>query len=491
MILVMGVSLYTSRIVLRELGISDYGIYSLVGGFISLFGFLNTAMSSATQRYLTFDLGKKDYAHLQKTFSATLTIHVGIALIVLFFSETIGLWYVNNKMIFPPERTFAVNVVYQFSIAASLMGIIQVPYNALIIANERMNIFAYISIVEVVLKLVIVFMLVFFGNDKLIVYSILTFIVTIIIQLFYQLYCRRHYKESKYKFEWNKNYYKELISYSGWNLFGNLAAVARGQGNNLVLNLFFGTTINAAYGIMNTVNVAINSFVSNFQMASNPQIIKLYASEDTDSMQKLINRTSKFSFFLSLLLMAPVFLNIDYILKIWLVNPPEYSALFIRVALLYTLIDTLSGPLITGIQATGRIKTYQVVVGSLIFLNLPISYVLLKLNIFRVPEIVLYVWLAISLISLWFRLYYLKKVQNYKLKNFYLQVLFKVLLIGTLSVLTGMLLNKYLQVYSSFLLLFQSIIYCGIMVLFIYLIGLEKTERELVIQIKDKLLRKK
>lgn len=491
MILVMGVTLYTSRIVLRELGVSDYGVYSLVGGFVAMFGFLNAAMSSATQRYLTFDLGKKDYVRLQKTFSAALTIHLGIALTVLVFAETLGLWYVNNKMVFPPERIYAVNVVYQFSIAASLLGILQVPYNALIIARERMNIFAYISIVEVILKLAIVFMLVFFASDKLITYAILTFVVSIVIQSIYMYYCRRNYIESRYNFEWDKEYYRELISYSGWNLFGSVASVARGQGNNVVLNLFFGTTVNAAYGIMNTVNVAINSFVTNFQTASRPQIIKLYAAGEHSKMQTLINQTSKFSFYLSLVLMAPVFINIDYILNLWLVTPPEHSALFIRIALVYTLIDTLSGSLMTGIQATGIIKTYQLVVGTLVFLNLPLTYIFLKFDIYRVPEVSLYIWLAISVISLFFRLYYLEKTQNYNLNIFYIQVLFRVALVTLVSIITGMILNKYVHVSDFVSLILQTGLYCSLMISIVYFIGIEKNEKALIARTIKKTLHRK
>lgn len=490
MILVMGVGLYTSRIVLRELGVSDFGIYSLVGGFITIFGFLNAAMSSATQRYLTFDLGKKDFDRLRKTFSISLTIHVGIALLVLLMAETIGLWYVNYKMVFPSERSFAVNVVYQFSILASLVGIIQVPYDALIIAHERMGVYAYVSIAEALLKMIIVFLLVYFGSDKLITYAVLVFIVALGIRLFYQFYCREHYPESRYKFYRDGKYYKELISFSGWNLFGNIAVVARSQGNNIVLNLFFGTIVNAAFGIMNTVISSINSFVGNFQMASRPQIIKLYASDEGLLMQRLINQTAKFSFYMSLILMAPVFLNIDFILKIWLVDPPEYSNIFIRLALLYSLVDTISGPLMTGIQATGKIKTYQIVVGVLVFLNLPISYIFLKLNIYREPEVVMYVWLAISFISLWFRLYFLKATQNYNLSLFFKEVLLKIGFMSGLSLLLGYILNRYLPIVNFGYFILQTILYALLLISTTYIFGLNKSEKELVIRMKNKLLKR-
>lgn len=490
MILVMGVTLYTSRIVLKELGVSDYGIYSLVGGFITLFGFLNAAMSSATQRYLTFDIGKNDHLQLQKTFSATLTIHIGIAVLVLLMAETLGLWYVNHKMVFPTGRLYAVNMVYQFSIAASLLGIIQVPYNALIIARERMSIYAYVSIAEVLLKLGIVYVLVVVGSDKLIMYAVLTFVVALGIRIFYQFYCRKNFKESQYIFEINKPFYKELIAYSGWNLFGNLAAVARGQGNNLVLNFFFGTTVNAAYGIMTTVNTAVASFITNFQMASNPQIIKLYAQNDAISMQRLINRTAKFSYFLSLFLIGPIYLNIDIILKIWLVNPPAYTGILIQLILICLLIDSISGPLMTGIQATGKIKMYQLVVGILVFLNLPISYLLLKLAIVKKPETILYVWLCISLVSLILRLFFIQKAQNFDVKEFCVRVLLKIGIITALTCELGFLLSKYLKADSFISLCLQSLAYWILMAAIIYVLGFERSEKKFVFEIKKKVLQK-
>lgn len=490
MILVMGVSLFTSRIVLQELGVSDYGIYSLVGGIVALFGFFNAAMSSATQRYLSFDIGKGDQGKLRKTFSVTLSIHAGIALLVLILAETIGLWYVNYKMVFPTERSFAVNVVYQFSVFSFLLGIIQVPYNALIIARERMNVYAYVSILEVILKLIIVFMLVYFGSDKLITYAILTFVVSFIIRVMYQLYCRKHFQESKYKFEYDKEYYRELMSYSGWNLFGNIAAVARGQGNNMVLNFFFGVIANAAYGITMVVQGAVSSFITNFMVAVNPQITKTFAKGDISSMHRLINQSSKFSFLLALLLISPVILNIDFILELWLVNPPEFSAEMISVALLCMLVDTLSGPLMTGIQATGRIKSYQAVVGILVFLNLPISYFILRFNLSSSPVIIFKIWLGISIVSLFLRLYYLKIQADYKLRSFFSDVFLKVLGIAILSCMLG-LGSMYLFKEKTILsVLVQSILYLGVLVVSVYFLILNRNEKQFILGVSQKFIKK-
>lgn len=288
MFLIMGVTLYSSRVILGALGVSDYGIYNVVGGIVAMMSFLNSAMAGATQRYLSFDIGKGDINSLQKTFSATLSVHFLIAFIVFFLGETIGLWYINYKMVFPPERSIAVNIVFQFSLLTLFLDIIQVPYNALILARERMNVYAYVSILEAGLKLVVAFSLLWFGVDKLILYSILTFCLVFIIRNIYKYYCKRNFPESKYKFEYNKSYFVELISFSGWNLFGTMSLVAKNQGVNMILNLFFGTMINASYGIAMQVQGAVNQFVSNFQTALNPQIIQNYAGGNKEKSVSLM-----------------------------------------------------------------------------------------------------------------------------------------------------------------------------------------------------------
>lgn len=478
MLLVMGVSLFTSRIVLRELGISDYGIYSLVGGIVALFGFFNAAMSSATQRYMSFDIGKGS-ERLRKTFSASLTIHAVIAILVLLLAETIGLWYVNYKMVFPVERSFAVNAVYQFSIFSSLLGIIQVPYNALIIARERMNVYAYVSIIEVILKLIIVFMLVYFGNDKLITYAVLTFAVSLVIRIIYQVYCRRQFPESLYRFEYDKEYYRELMNYSGWSLFGNIAAMARGQGINVVLNLFFGTVVNAAYGVSIIVQGAVQGFVSNFQVAVNPQIIKNYAQGDLKAMQLLIFRASKLSFFLLFILSFPIIMNIEYILNLWLSEVPKHTSTFIQLGFIYLLIDSISYSLIIAVQATGKIKQYQIFIGSFIFLSLPLSYVVLKLG--GPPESVYYVLITVTLLTLVFRMFFVKKLLDFSPVIFFNNVIAPIivtclLVVGAEELLTHLLISEKATNFIELILL--SLIYIAITGLTILFVGVQSAERK-------------
>ncbi|MEC4086892.1 MATE family efflux transporter [Myroides odoratimimus] len=478
MFLIMGVSLYTSRVVLQQLGVSDYGIYSLVGGIVAMLGFFNAAMSSATQRYLSFDIGRGDEVRLQKTFSSTLTIHFLIAILALILAETLGLWYINYKMVFPEDRLYAINVVYQFTVLTFLFNIIQVPYNALIIARERMQVYAYVSIIEAILKLGIVFLLVL-GNDKLILYSILTFVVAFVIRLVYQLYCQKQFKESKYRFEYDKDYYKELLAYSGWNLFGNFAAVARGQGVNMVLNLFFGTVVNAAYGITMQVQGAVQMFVTNFQMAVNPQIIKTYASGDKDKMFNLILQSSKFSYFLILLLIGPLFFNMDYILAIWLGKVPDSTTIFSQLVLIMVLIDSLSGALMTAIQATGEIKFYQIIVGTLVFLNLPISYLLLE--DFNYPsESVFIIGILLSIITLFFRIFFIEKKVHLKSFDFIIRVIIPCALCTLISSLLFFYIK--MNVIDIYQLFFNVGIYLIICLISIFIFGVNKSEKYMIRQ---------
>ena len=384
---------------------------------VTLFSFFNGAMTSATQRFLAFDIGKNDLQQLKKTFNATLNIHIAISILVLVLAETVGLWFVNHKLNLPSDRMVAVNWVYQFSVFTFLLGIIQVPYDALIIAREKMDIYAYMSFVEAFLKLIIVYLLVVFSYDKLILYAGLLFLVSFIVRSGHMHYCKCKYKESKYQFYFDRSFYKVLLSYSGWNLFGNIAAVARGQGSNILLNLFFGTVLNAAYGISMQVQGTVQAFVTNFQMAVNPQIIKHYAAGNKEECLKLIFQSAKFSYFLIFIIACPIIFNIDFILELWLKNPPKYTSIFVNLCLINLLIDCISGPLMIGAQATGNIKWYQIIVGTLIFLNLPIAYILLK--IYKSPELIYYSSIIISLLSLVFRLFFLKNIMKFPVFFFF------------------------------------------------------------------------
>ncbi|WP_299006386.1 oligosaccharide flippase family protein [uncultured Tenacibaculum sp.] len=482
MFLTMGVGLYTSRLVLDALGVVDYGVYGLVGGIVTTFAFLNSAMASATQRYLSFDIGKNDIERLKKTFNATLNIHILIAFIILILAETIGLWFVNYQLNIPSDRMVAANWVYQFSVFAFILNVIQVPYNALLFAREHMSVYAYVSILETILKLIIVLILVQVNTDKLILYAILTFIVAFVIRMIYKLYCKKHFKESVYKFYWDKAYYKELMSYSGWNLFGNIAAVARGQGSNILLNLFFGPIANASYSLTVMVQGVVGSFVSNFQVAVNPQIIKNYAKGDKDASINLIYKSAKFSYFGMLILVVPLLINLDYVMNLWLKEVPAYAIEFIRLALVCSMIETLSNPLMSGLQATGKIKLYQVIVGTLVFLNFPLIWLLFKYT--NLPISLYWSYLLIAIISLLFRLYFIQNLMKVNINQFFSKVLLRISLVSLSIVVLYYLGGNYLIESEKFLLfIVKTIITVLIIVLITSMIGLTKGERRFIMHI--------
>ena len=373
MILIMLVTLYTSRVILAELGIKDYGVYNVVGGVVMMFSFLNNCMSTSTQRFMTFALGKGDFKKLKDVFSASLNIHIVIGLIIVLLAETIGLWFVNNKLVIPEDRIIAANWVYQFSILTFCVNIIQVPYNAVLIAHEKMNVYAYISIIEAILKLCIVYLLIIVSTDKLIVYGILVFCVQLLIRAIYQIYCKRNYEECKFRLFWERDLYKQMSGFAGWNLFGSIAWLLRDQGLNIVLNLFFGPAINAARGIASQVSNAVMGFISNFQVALNPQITKNYAINNIEEMEKLSYLGVKFSFLLLFTMALPLCINIDYILHLWLVNVPNYSSIFIILIMIDSLVGNIFGvPFMTSLSATGNIRNYQIVVSCIILCILPI-----------------------------------------------------------------------------------------------------------------------
>lgn len=487
MFLAMLVALYTSRIVLDVLGVNDYGVYTIVGGVIALFGFFNSSMTATTQRFLSFEIGIGDEASLKKTFNATLNIHISIAILIFILAETIGLWFVSNKLNIPSDRLDAIHWVYQFSILSFLVGVLQVPYNALIISRERMGVYAVMSIADVILKLVVVYILVIYKMDKLILYSFLQFTVVLVIALSYRYYCYRNLKESRYLFHFDKKLYKSLASFSGWSLFGNAAAIGRAQGSNILLNLFFGTVLNAAYGITMQVQGAVSVFVTNFQTAFNPQIVKTFAANEPHKSLLLIFQSSRFSFFLMLLIASPILMNIDFILELWLEAPPDYTSLFVKLTLINLMVDCISGPLIIGAQATGRIKWYQIIIGTFILLCVPISYLILKF--YPYPEIVFIVIIIINLLALFFRVFFLQKIMNLKVKLFFKEVLFKISLVALASVILAYFL-RYWLVFDNriWTLIVTSLIISIINIALVFLLGLKKTEKKMIINfIKSKI----
>ena len=403
MFFVMAVTLFTSRVVLATLGVTDFGIYNVVGGVVAMMGILNNAMAVSTQRYLTFELGRGDAVRLKQVFCMCLAIFVMLAVVVVVLGETVGLWFLNSKMTIPADRMVAANWVYQFSILACVASLIVTPYNAVIIARERMNVYAYVGILEVVLKLAVVYLLLVIPVDRLTTYGLLILLSQIVIAVIYMLYCTRHFAEARYRVYWDGSLFRELVSYSGWNLFGSAAGVVKGQGLNILLNMFFTPAVNAARGIAYQVNAAITQFFTNFYTAVRPQITKYYAQGDMEEMTKLIFRSSKMSFYLIMLISMPVIIEAPYIVSLWLGQLPEYVVPFTRLIIAISAIDAMASPLMTAAHATGHIRLYQSSVGTMVMLNIPVSYVFLRLGF--PPLTVFYVSLAISVVCLFMRLW--------------------------------------------------------------------------------------
>ena len=477
MLLIMVVNLYTSRVILKALGVEDFGLYNVVGGIVVLFTFINNAMVSSTQRFLNFEIGRNNYDEAQKVFSASLNIHFIIAFIILLLAETIGLWFLNKYIQIPAGREVAANWVYQFSIIVSILNIIRSPYNAAIIAHEHMSFYAYVSIIEVILKLAIVY-LVYFFVDKLIAYSFLMMLVAVIILGAYYIFCKKKYDICRYRFEYDKQRYLELANFSGWSLFGSLANVGASQGINIILNMFFGVAVNAAMGIANQVNAAVYQFVSSFQTAFNPQIIKSYAADDRNYFISLILNTSRYSFLMLFLLALPIYICCPEILSIWLGKVPEYAVEFCRLMLIFSLIDAIQGPLWVSAQATGKIKNYQILMSFLILLNLPITYVLFKF--FNNPELALVVRVCINFITAIARIIYLNYLYGFPIYAYLKEVVLICFMVMLISFPIPYFIhqNMPISLVNTLLSLILSLV-CAIIVTTI--IGLRQKERTLII----------
>lgn len=474
MMFMMVISLYTSRIILQTLGVEDFGIYNVVGGFVSFLGFLNGAISSSTSRYITFTLGKGDKDQLKKVFSTCLLTHLVIALIIFVFAETIGLWFVMNKLTIPESRVSAAMWVYQCSIASSLVMIWSVPYNACIIAHEKMSAFAYISIFEVIAKLAVIYVLMLGIADNLILYAILLLVVQFVVRYIYTHYCHKHFDESHFKKVWDKALFREILSFAGWSLWGNLAGVLYTHGVNVLLNMFFGPAVNAARAIAVQVQSSVQMFAVNFQTAINPQITKSYANDELSNMYSLIYRSTKITFFLLFCLVLPLLLKAEFVLSMWLGLVPEYAVVFLRLMLLICIFDALSNPLNISISATGNVKLCQSVIGGLLLLIVPCAYISLYLG--GDPDSVFYVHLIIAFIAYIGRLVILRPMINLSIKQFLIQSILPCTLVGLIAGVLSYNISIFLPttVMGSLSSIILSIFLSVLVILFV---GLSNQER--------------
>jgi O-antigen/teichoic acid export membrane protein len=478
MIFMMVISLYTSRVNLNALGIDNFGIYNVVGGVVAMSGLFTAALSSSISRFLTFELGKGNKNKLNSVFSTSVSIQFCIAFIILILGETIGLWFLNEKLVIPDERLYAANWVYQFSLISCFVGLISVPYNAAIIAHEKMSAFAYISIIEAIGKLLVAFSIMITPIDKLIWFSGFILVNSLVIRFIYGYYCGKHFEECRYHFVFDKTLLKNMFGYAGWNFLGSCGAVLRDQGGNIIINLFCGPAVNAARGVSVQVNTAVIGFVTNFMTALNPQITKSYACGNKPYMYTLIQQGSRLSFYILLFLACPILVNTEYILQLWLKIPPQHAAEFIRLVLLFALSESISHTIITAMQATGNIRNFQLTAGLLQLLNLPLAYFCLWLG--GPPEVIFCVSIFISQISFFVRLYMLHNAIGISIAKFIHKVYINVLCVSIIAVSIPFLIGFYLEKnFLTFILL--CCICCATTSISILIVGCNQNERKFVL----------
>lgn len=432
MLLMIVINLYTSRVILQVLGVEDFGINNVVGGVITMLGFLTSSLAGASSRYITYDLGKGDMSVMKKTFGNILSIHLLLALIIIVIGETIGLWFMTTQLQIPADRETAAFWVYQFSIVSFVLSVISVPYNASIIAHEKMSAFAYISIADAVLKLLIVYLLLVIPYDKLIVYAALFCCIQVFDRIVYSVYCRKHFAETRSRLSFDKKLFKEIFTFAGWTMNGNLAVIGYTQGINVLLNIFFGPAVNAARGIAVQVQNVTRQFCTNFQMALNPQLTKSYATGDYAHMHQLLKVSSKFSFYLMLLISLPLMLEAPLILKWWLGTVPEHTVNFLRLILCMGILFALSNPIITAVHATGKLKKFQLIEGSMLLSIVPIAYFLLKLFHIQ-PEYVFLVHILVEISTQYARVRIVLPMIAMPLRDYVIDVIKPILKVGILA----------------------------------------------------------
>lgn len=476
MLFMLIVSLYTSRVVLNTLGVIDYGIFNVVGGVIAMLGFLTGSLAGASSRFITFDLGQGDIDNMKRTFGNIKSIHYILAGVILFLSETVGLWFMTAKLQIPLERSIAAFWVYQFSIFSSIMAVISVPYNATIIAHEKMSAFAYISIVDAVLKLLIVYSLIVISYDKLIIYAFLIFCIQIFDQIVYIVYCSKNFEETKSKCCYDKAIFRDIFIYAGWTMNGNLAVVGYTQGLNVLLNMFFGPAVNTARGIAVQVQGVCQQFCGNFQMALNPQLTKSYAKGDITSMHSLLIKSSKFSFYILYIIAVPLMFEANMVLKLWLGIVPEHTVSFLRLILVVGLLYTIANPIVVSVHATGKLKKFQIIEGTMLLMIVPIAYLLLK--VFGiVPEIVFVVHIIVEICTQYARVRIVLPMIQMKLRTYLREVILPIIMVAIISPILPYLLYKNIdQSFLSFLALCSLCVVC--ISATVFYVGCEKSEQD-------------
>ena len=471
----MAISLYTSRVVLYALGVEDYGIYNVVGGFVAMLSMFVNSLSASSQRFFAYEMGQ-DIPQLPKIFSVTISVHLIITLAILLFFETIGLWFLNYKMNIVNERMTAANWVFQCSVFAFAINMISIPYLASIIAHERMGAFAFISIFEACAKLWLAYLLTDILSDKLIIYAVGMLFIALSLRLIYSWYCRTHFSECKFRFLYDKGLYKKLISFTGWNVFGASAGIFNTYGINILVNLFFDVTLNAARGVADQVSHAVNTFSGNFMMALNPQITKSYSAGNYDYMVQLIYRGAKYSVFLLWIISLPIIMQIDFILNLWLVEVPSFAPVFVNLAIIYAICNALSLTLYYGILATGNIKNYHIVVTIINLMAFPICFLAFYLNLS--PEWGYWSAIIAMLLSLIGRIVMLHcQLPQFTFVGYVIYALFRVVCVMCITYMIAVLVNSLLVDNGFGMFICKTLLYLFINMITVYTIGLDSKER--------------
>ncbi len=440
---VMFISLYTSRVILEALGVEDYGVYQVVGGVVAMFSVISSSLSSAISRFLTFEIGHGDIRRLKKIFSTSITIQLVIATVIFILSEVIGIWFMETKMQIPPGRFDAARWVLHCSLLTFCINLLSVPYNACIIAHERMNAFAYIGIFEAVMKLVICYLVMVSPIDRLITYAVLMMLIALTTRIIYSIYCSRHFEESRVGAGFDKSIFKEMIGFSGWSFFNNTAFILNNQGVNMLMNVYFGVVVNAARGIAIQVENAVLQFVNNFTTAINPQITKSYASGDLVNMHKLVCRGAKFSYFSMLLLALPIIMEAKQILNLWLVDVPEYAVIFVRLSLVMGLCDCIGNSGYTACMATGKLKKYSVIITSVAILEFPLAWLFFAMD--ALPEYAYYTYIAIKVIILFVRMFLLESMIGLKVHIYIRNVFVPIISTTLIAIVPPIVVSLFME----------------------------------------------
>lgn len=476
-LLVMMIAIYMSRVILNSLGVEDYGIYQVVGGMVAMFSIISSSLSSAISRYITYTIGSGDEDKLKLIFSSSKIIQIGISCLVLFVAEIVGLWFLRAKMQLPVERLPAAIWVLQCSILTFCVNLISVPYNACIVAHEHMNAFTYISILEAVAKLGICFLITVSPFDRLVTYSVLLSVLAIVIRYIYSIYCRRNFEESRVGFAFNQKIFREMVDFAGWNFFTNTTHIFNNQGVNMLFNVFFGVTSNAARGLSNQVEQAVMSFVNNFTVAVNPQITKSYAAGEMEGMYNLVCRGAKFSYLAMLVFAVPIILETETILNLWLTVVPANTADFIRFSLVLGMLDCLGMSSYTACMATGKIRKYALIVTPIGVLEFPLTWIAFFMGASVIYAYYIYIIVKVSVLVA--RLYLLRDMLGFDPKVFIKKVYFRIIPVTMISLALPLLITCYMS--ASFIRLFVttsvSVASVGIASLYV---GMTRGERDVI-----------